>query len=415
MRKRYAAAMRLMALALPLWLSRRVKAGKEDAERLGERYGRTSLTRPNGTLIWMHGASVGETKMMLPLIKRLYEADSNRYFLITSGTTTSADLMQDQLPNYAFHQYLPFDAPQYVARFLKHWRPDLAIWMESEIWPNLILQTKTTGTPMALINARMNEKSLQGWRKRKVFAKAVFSCFDTLLPADHITAAGLSDILGNSIKSVGNLKYDAPTLVFDAKERAALKSAFGDRPLWVAASIHAEEMEQVIKAHNAINENVALILAPRHPSEAASRMIVADHPHMAFKQRSKKQMPDEKTDVYLFDTFGEMGLAFSLADIALVGGSLTPELMGHNPLEPIRLGIPTVTGPHFASFAEIYEPYIEKDAVIAIEAAGDLPQIIEDMLASPQKCQDMSERASRLLGTVTGSLDVTVNSLEVLL
>jgi len=415
MRKRYAFAMRALSLILPIWLSRRVKAGKEDAARLDERYGRTGLTRPSGTLIWLHGASVGETKMMLPLIKRLYAADPSRSFLITSGTMTSAELLQAQLPDYAVHQYLPFDAPQFVARFLEHWRPDLAIWMESEIWPNLIFKTKAVSIPMALINARMNEKSLQGWRKRKVFAKEVFTCFDTILPADHITAAGLSDFVGQSLKSVGNLKYDAPTLTYDTEERAALKSALGNRPIWVAASIHAEEMEQVIQAHQALQRKAALILAPRHPSEAASRMIVADHPQITFTQRSKNQTPNTTTDIYLFDTFGEMGLAFSLGDLALVGGSLTPELMGHNPLEPIRLGIPTVTGPHFASFAEIYEPYIEKQAVIAIEAVGDLPQIIGDMLTSPQKRQDMSDRASALLGTMTGSLDMTIESLEALL
>jgi len=415
MRKRYEIAMRAMSLVLPLWLARRVKAGKEDLARLGERYGRSDLARPDGTLIWLHGASVGETKMMLPLIKRLHEADPNRSFLVTSGTMTSAELMEAQLPDYALHQYLPFDAPRYVARFLEHWQPNLAIWMESEIWPNLIFKTKASGIPMALVNARMNEASLRGWRKRKVFAKKVFSCFDTILPADHITAAGLSGFVGRSLKSVGNLKYDAQILAYDKNERTALKSTFGSRPVWVAASIHAEEMEQIIQAHQTLKGNAALILAPRHPSEAASRMIVADHPQIAFKQRSKNQMPDANTGIYLFDTFGEMGLAFSLADVALVGGSLSPELMGHNPLEPIRIGIPTVTGPHFASFAEIYEPYIEKQAVIAIEASGELPQVIGDMLVSLQKRQEMSERASALLGTISGSLDITIESLELLL
>jgi len=415
MKKRYAFAMRAASLALPLWLARRVKQNKEEAARVGERYGRTDAARPVGTLIWLHGASVGETKMMLPLIKRLHEAHPHRSFLVTSGTVTSAELMQSQLPEYAVHQYLPFDAPQYVARFIKHWQPDLAIWMESEIWPNLIFQTKAAGIPMALINARMNEKSLRGWRKRKVFAKNIFSCFDVILAADHVTATGLSRFVGRSLKSVGNLKYDAPALTHNKKERAVLKSAFGGRPLWVAASIHAEEMGFVINAHQAIMGNACLILAPRHPSEAASRMIVADHPHLNFKQRSKNQMPDAETDIYLFDTFGEMGLAFSLGSIALVGGSLSPELMGHNPLEPIRLGIPTITGPHFASFAEIYAPYIEKQAVMAIEADDDFPQIIGDMLASPEKRQNMTDCASALLGTVTGSLDLTVESLEALL
>lgn len=415
MKTRYAFFMRALSLVLPLWLSRRVKAGKEDAARLKERYGKTSQKRPKGRLIWLHGASVGETKMMLPLIKRLYEAHPETSFLVTSGTLTSADLMAAQLPDYALHQYLPFDAPKYVRRFLEHWTPDLAVWMESEIWPNLIFQTKAMGIPMALINARMNEKSLRGWRKRGRFAKDVFACFDAVLPADEVTKAGLSHILERPLTSVGNLKYDAPTLTFDEAEKNALKSAMGHRPIWVAASIHAEEMKTVFQAHKAIKSGACLILAPRHPSEAASRMIVADHPHVTFAQRSKGQIPNAATDIYLFDTFGEMGLAFSLADIALVGGSLSSELMGHNPLEPIRLGIPTVTGPHFASFAEIYTPYIKEKAVIAIEDAADLPQMIGYMLNTPEKRKEMTQRASALLGTVSGSLDITVESLEALL
>lgn len=414
MRKRYAFVMGALSLVLPLWLSRRVKTGKEDAERLGERYGQTRRVRPKGRLIWLHGASVGETKMMLPLIKRLRTSDPEASFLITSGTMTSAALMEAQLPDYALHQYLPFDAPKLVKRFLSHWRPDLAIWVESEIWPNLIFQTKARGIPMALINARMNEASLRGWRKRGAFAQDIFTCFDAILPADQITATGLSSFTGRDLKSVGNLKYDAPTLTFKAAEKDVLKTALAGRAVWTAASIHDSEMERIFDAHKAVKNGACLILAPRHPNTASSRMIVADHPHVTFAQRSKGQMPNAETDVYLFDTFGEMGLAFSLADIAFVGGSLCSELMGHNPLEPIRLGIPAITGPHFASFAEIYAPYIEKKAVIAIEDAADLPQIIEDMLNAPENRAEMSERASALLSTMSGSLDMTVQTLEAL-
>lgn len=198
-----------------------------------------------------------------------------------------------------------------------------------------------------------------------------------------------------------------------------LKSAIGQKSVWVAASLHAEEMNIVFDAQKQLNQKqlkkTLLILVPRHPSEAASRMIIADHPHLKIARRSKDQTPTPETDIYLFDTLGEMGLAYVLGDIALVGGSLSPELMGHNPLEPIRLNIPTVTGPYFASFAEVYAPYIENNAVTAIEDINCLAQIIEDMLASPETRKEMTDRASMIAREMSGSLDITVRTLEALL
>lgn len=414
MRRRYNIIMRGLSLIAPLWLAKRAKAGKEEKARLGERYGRASVSRPQGQLIWMHGASVGETTMMLPLIHRLLGADPTRSVLVTSGTVTSAKLMVEKLPDRAFHQFIPLDAPQYVARFLEHWKPDLAIWAESEIWPNLILQTHEASIPMTLINARMSDKSLTGWAKRAAFAKHVFGCFNHILPADTRTAKGLSDILGRQIKSVGNLKYDAPALTYDNTEQSPLKQAIGKRQSWVAASIHAEEMDVVINAQKEIKDAL-LILVPRHPSDAASRMIIADHPHLNIARRSKTQKPTPETDIYLFDTLGEMGLAYSLGDVALVGGSLSPELMGHNPLEPVRLNVPTLTGPHYASFAEVYAPYIENNAIQAIEEPSALAQVISDMLAAPEIRKDMTTRATDIASQMSGSLDVTVDVLEGLL
>lgn len=413
MRRRYASLMRGLSLLAPLWLRYRARSGKEDATRLNERYGKTTHNRPEGTLIWMHGASVGETTMMLPLIERLLETDPNRYVLVTSGTVTSAELMKKRLPKRAFHQYAPFDAPQYVSRFLEHWTPNLAVWAESEIWPNLVLQTHQAHIPMALVNARMSEASLLGWAKRSKFATKVFSCFDTILPADERTAKGLSGLIEREISAVGNLKYDAPSLSFDKETSQGLKSNIGNRPIWVAASIHSAEMEYVIDAQREIE--ACLILVPRHPSEAASRMIVADHPKLKFARRSRGETPNKDTDIYLFDTLGEMGLAYSLGDLAFVGGSLSPELMGHNPLEPIRLSIPTITGAYFESFAEVYTPYLKEKAVLSIEESSQLSQVIIEMLKNPKTRQDMTRHASSLLKTMSGSLDITAQTLEGLL
>ncbi|CAM3727304.1 3-deoxy-D-manno-octulosonic acid transferase [Litorimonas haliclonae] len=410
----YALLMRGLSLFLPLWLRRRARAGKEDARRLSERYGRTERKRPKGELIWMHGASVGETTMMLPLIRRLLETPG-RSVLVTSGTVTSAELMAKKLPQRAFHQYAPFDAPQMVARFLAHWQPDLAVWAESEIWPNLVLQTHKAGIPMALINGRMGAHSIEGWAKREAFAKQVFGCFDQILPADAPTAQGLSQFVDAPLSSVGNLKYDAPTLSFDAAERGALKSHIGDRPVWVAASVHAEEMDVFIQAQKEIGKDALLVLVPRHPSDASSRMLLGAHPTLNFAQRSKRQKPSAKTDIYLCDTLGEMGLAYALGDVAVVGGSFSPELMGHNPLEPVRLSVPTLTGPHYTSFEEVYAPYLQSGAIKVVEDGGHLAQIVKTMFTDTHTATEMTKRASAIAAKMSGSLDITHRALEELL
>jgi len=415
----YPLLMRGLSLFLPLWLRRRAKAGKEDPARLSERYGVSELKRPKGELIWMHGASVGETTMMLPLIRRLLETPG-RSVLVTSGTVTSADLMAKKLPKHAengraFHQYAPFDAPQPVARFLDHWKPDLAVWAESEIWPNLVLQTHKANIPMALINGRMSSHSLKGWAKRPKFAAQVFRSFNLILPADSPTTHGLSPFLTRPLTSVGNLKYDAPTLTFEAAEREALKAAIGKRPVWVAASVHAEEMEIFIEAQKALTRDALLVLVPRHPGDAASRMLLGGHPTLNFALRSKGQTPDAETDIYLCDTLGEMGLAYALGDLALVGGSFSPELMGHNPLEPVRLSVPTLTGPYFTSFEEVYAPYIASGAIKTVEEPDDLAQIVRTMLNDTKTREEMTDRASAIAADMSGSLDVTSRALETLL
>ena len=227
----YSGLTKVIAPALPFWLKRRAVKGKEDPARQGERFGISSLPRPDGQLFWMHGASVGEVTMLLPLIDKVLAEYPSAHVLVTSGTTTSAELMAKRLPERAFHQYIPLDTPKAVSAFLDHWIPSMALWAESEIWPNLILQTKARNIPMALINARMSEKSLQGWSKRRKSAESLFGYFDVILAGDERTANGLSKILGTSVENIGNLKNAAPALTFDPNELSQLKENIGKRPI----------------------------------------------------------------------------------------------------------------------------------------------------------------------------------------
>ena len=239
---------------IDLILKKRLRAGKEDPARILERKGDASIDRPDGKLIWMHGASVGETSMLLPLISRLLEDDPELHIVVTSGTVTSAEIMAKRLPKRAFHQYVPIDVPSYVERFLGHWRPDLAIWAESEIWPNLILQTKATGAKMALINARLSEKSLGRWRAKAKFAKQIFGSFDLIISAESWTHHTLKRFSDNVVEQIGNLKSAAPAPEFDKTEALKLISAIGDRPVWLAASTHAEEEGHILNAHEILRQ-----------------------------------------------------------------------------------------------------------------------------------------------------------------
>jgi len=396
-----------------LLLKRRVKTGKEDETRIAERKGIASLERPIGQLIWMHGASVGETSMLLPLIKRLLGDDPKLHILVTSGTMTSAALLAKRLPDRAFHQMVPLDGPNFIDSFLTHWQPNLAVWAESDIWPNLVQQTQESGAKMALINARLSQNSVDGWRKKRKFARSVFSCFDIILPADELTHNALKFLGGNVVSQIGNLKTAAPALEYDAVESARLKTAFERRPVWLAASTHGEEEAELLKAHAFIRAKKAdtlMIWVPRHPERGDEIVDFCAQHDVA--QRSKGETPSAETSIYLMDTLGEMGLALDLADVAFVGGSLHDSLTGHNPLEPARARVPVLTGPHVASFTSLYEEFFKHKAAMRVKSAKQLGKSVVALLSDGAAAQQMAGRAKLLAEESDGVLDYTANALR---
>lgn len=397
-------------------LQRRVKSGKEDETRIGERKGIASMSRPSGTLVWMHGASVGETSMLLPLIERMLEDDPTLHILVTSGTMTSARMMAERLPPRAFHQMVPLDGPNFVARFLTHWQPDLAVWAESEIWPNLVLQTKKSRAKMALINARMSQNSVDRWRKKRRFARQIFSKFDIILPADTLTHNALKFLGGNVVSQIGNLKTAAPALEFDAKDSARLKNAIGHRPVWLAASTHGPEEATILEAHISgpgRRADALLIWVPRHPERGAEIVELCAEHEIAI--RSRGELPTDTTSIYIMDTLGEMGLALDLAQIAFVGGSLHDSLMGHNPLEPARAGVPILTGPHVASFTDLYTEFFNHKAAMRVTSAKKLEKSVMALLKDPIAARQMAGRAKLLAEESEGVLAYTLARLRALL
>jgi len=366
----------MAAPALPLWLKRRARKGKEDPARLDERKGIASQPRPDGKLVWLHAASVGESQMLMPVILRILAQLPHCNIVITTGTVTSADLLAQQLPKRAVHQYAPADHPKAVGNFLAHWHPDLAIFAESELWPNMIMQTKALDIPLALINARMSAASIERWDKRgKKSGRVLLGAFDLILAADKTTADGLTWLTGREVEAAGNLKDAAPALPVDKAELEKLKTAIGHRPVWCAASTHEGEEALIAEAAltvKAKKSKTLLILAPRHPERAKEVKDLLTEMGLSVLRRSSHRMPTEKTDVYLVDQIGKMGLVYSLAKTAFVGGSLLDGLSGHNPLEPARLDCAVITGPHISSFADTYMSMLAFDGVKRILSADEL-------------------------------------------
>jgi len=382
--KSYSAATRMAAPALPFWLGRRAKKGKEDAARLGERKGITELPRPAGKVIWLHAASVGESQMLMPVILRILSEHPSFYIVVTTGTVTSAELLAPQLPKNAVHQYAPADHPKAVQAFLDHWRPDLAIFAESELWPNMIMQTNAQNIPMALVNARMSTSSIERWSKRgKQSGKTLLACFDLILAADTSTADGLAWLTGRDIEAAGNLKDAAAALPVDAAALKKLKTAIGRRPVWCAASTHAGEEELIADTVLEIKikkPKSLLIVAPRHPERAAEVKKIFVKAGLKVVRRSSGRMPTPDTDVYIVDRIGKMGLVYSLSQIAFVGGSLLDGLSGHNPLEPARLNCAVITGSHISSFADTYMSMLAYEGVDRVLSPDELaPTVLKYM------------------------------------
>ena len=393
----------LLAPLLPFYLRRRVAKGKEIAERLAEREGH-GAARPPGRLIWCHAASNGETLSLLPLLEALAKQDPALSFLVTTGTVTSARLLEQRLsPELAprtQHRFLPLDVPRWVARFLEGWRPDLAVIVESELWPNMLAAAWQQGVPMALINARMSARSAQGWGWAPGFARTLLARFALMLAQTEADAARFSALAGRPVPCWGNLKYAAPPLPADPAELARLTLAWEGRPVWLAASTHPGEDEIILAAHRLLageQPGLLTVIVPRHPPRGPDIAALAGDLPVA--RRGAGQEAGPGVAVYVADTLGELGLFYRLAKVALIGGSLVPH-GGQNPLEAARLGCPIITGPHHFNFNEVITRLSAAHALVETPdgpgAAQALAAEVARLLADPAAGQAMAAAAAAL-------------------
>jgi 3-deoxy-D-manno-octulosonic-acid transferase len=412
--KVYAAALSLLRPGVPLLLGMRERQGKEDAARRGERLGFAGRQRPNGTLIWVHAASVGETNAVLPLIEELLKADKSAHVLLTTGTTTSAALAARRLPEGAFHQYVPLDVPQYTARFLGHWRPDLAIFTESDIWPNLVLAIAERAIPLALINARMSPRSMRRWRKNARFGRPLFSRFNVVLAQNAGVARTIKQLGAPNVIVAGNLKIDAPPPPIDPAMLETLRSATEGRPILLAASTHPGEEAVIAAAHANISKAIPALLTiivPRHPDRGPALTAEMAGRGMVTERRSLTPLPSRDAQIYIADTIGELGTFYALSPVALIGGSLV-EHGGQNPIEAIRHGAVVLTGPHHHNFREIYDELFAAKGAREVKSADDLATAAKLVLSDPVEAAKLRTGAEAALGKLGGALAKTVAALK---
>lgn len=403
--------------AVPVLLNRRTRAGKEDAARRGERLGRPSRPRPDGPLVWIHAASVGEALSVQRLIGRLLDQRGDLAVLMTTGTVTSARLMAQRLPARAVHQYLPVDRAPYARRFLDHWRPDLVLWVESELWPNLLGETRRRGIPAALINARMSDRSFARWRRLPRSVRRLLSAFDLVLPWDDAAAAHYRALGASAVGPAGNLKLSAAPPAADAAALAALRAAIGDRPVWLAASTHDGEEAIAAEVHHALARRLPGLLtmiAPRHPARGDAVADLLQSRGLAVARRSAGDRAAPETAVYLADTLGEMGLLFRLAPVVFVGGSLVPH-GGHNPIEPAQLGCAVLYGPHMGTFTDMTGPLEDGGGARPVPDAAGLEAAVAALLADPAAAAAMAARAGSVARSLEGTLDRALEALAPLL
>ncbi|WP_420470735.1 3-deoxy-D-manno-octulosonic acid transferase [Brevundimonas sp. FT23042] len=415
----YQLVTRMLEPLAPRLLDARARKGKEDPVRVDERLGLTRVPRPDGEVVWLHGVSVGETLSLLPVVERLRATRPDLNLLVTSGTLTSAALLARRLPTGVIHQFAPVDAPGAVDAFLTKWKPVVGVFVESELWPNLILESHRRGVKLVLASARITEKTVAGWRRFPRAAREILSAFDVILPQDGVSADRLES-LGARIDGHVNLKLAGEAPPHDGAAFTRFSAAIGDRPVVVAASTHDGEEIAIVRALDKLTDRLCLILIPRHPERSAAIAAALTRDGYRFALRSQGRQPDGDTDLYVADTLGEMGLFLRLADVVVMGGSFSaalekPPVGGHNPLEPARLGKPAVTGPDMTNWAAVTEALVEAGGLRIVGAPWDLPGVLVPLLSDDKAARAMGERGRRAAAEAGSGLERLIDSLQPLL
>lgn len=413
----YGAMTRLMTPVADLVLARRLARGKEDRTRLCERRGVATAPRPSGPLVWIHGASVGEVVSVFALVESLRALRPDVNILLTSGTVSSSRLVAGRAPAGTVHQFVPLDVPRFLDRFLDHWRPGLALFVESELWPNMIAALRRRAVSAALVNARMSERSARNWARAPAAIGALLGAFRLCLAQTQADAERLRALGAHDVEVTGNLKLDAAAPPVDETRLAGLRRAVAGRALIAAASTHPGEETMLAEAHRALKQELPglmTVIAPRHAERGPAIAEEVRALGLDCALRSAGELPGAATDIYLGDTFGELGLIYRLAGIVFMGGSLVPH-GGQNPIEPAKIGAAILHGPHIFNFADIYALLDQCGGARAVAGPAELTHELRRLLGDEAAGRDMAERAREGVAGAGGALERVVAALAPLL
>ena len=405
----------LYPLVIKGYINKRKQIGKEDVARFNERVGRPKLPRPEGKLFWLHGASVGESVSMLPLINKILETYPDSHVMVTTGTVTSADVMQKRLPERAFHQFIPIDNPIFTARFVKYWHPDVALWFESEFWPAVLTSIKRKNIPLILINGRISNKTFKRWQQFDFICKELLSCFTMCLGQSEEDAYRLRVLGAKETTCLGNLKYAGLPLPIDENNKKETLKQIGNRKLWLASSTHDDEEIRIAKVHKRLKEkysDLLTIIVPRHPNRGQEIVDEIKKLELSTALRSKGEKIHSTTDVYVADTIGEVGMWYDIAKIVFIGGSLIPH-GGQNFIEPSRVRDAVIVGPHMHNFTDAMSRAKKADAVMQISDTLELQELLEQLLDNEQLLDAKCSLAYNWAASETKVLDGIMDKIKI--
>lgn len=376
----------LYPLVIKRYINKRKENGKEDLKRFNERIGRPQMPRPEGKLVWLHGASVGESISMLPLIQKILDNAPDVHVMVTTGTVTSADVMSKRLPERAFHQFIPLDNPIFTTRFVKYWHPNVALWFESEFWPAMLSSIKRKNIPLILINGRISNKSFKRWQQFDFISKELLSCFTLCLGQSEEDAYRLHILGAANTLCLGNLKYAGLPLPIDADKKKQFLKMAQNRPLWLASSTHDDEEVRIAKVHKRLKEKIPgllTIIAPRHPQRGAEIKEAVAKLGLRSVLRSQEEKLSPESDIYIADTIGEMGLWYDIAQIVFIGGSFIPH-GGQNFIEPSRMRDAVIVGPHMHNFTDAMNRAKKADAIIQVGDTLELEETVAQLMENKE-------------------------------
>ena len=383
--------------------------------RIGERRGFAAVPRPPGRLVWLHGASVGEAVSLLPFVERI--ARSGATALVTTGTVTSAELLAQRLPPGALHQYAPLDNPFFLRRFLLHWRPDAALVAESELWPNMIVETKRAGLALVLVNGRISERSFGRWRKAPRTIGALLGHFDLCLARSGVDGERLAALGAPHVQIAGDIKFDAPTLPADRRELAELSGLTSGRQIWIAASTHAGEELVAARAHKRLAQvfpDALTLIAPRHPDRGQAILREIEAEGLPCALRSRGERPGPGSAVYVCDTIGELGLFYRLAGVVFVGKSFSGG-GGQNPIEPARLASAILHGPMVGNFADVYAALDASGGAVEVADPEGLGDALIALFADSARLRAMARAAGDTVERRSGAVERSMMALAPML